>query len=109
MDTIRTRLLGAIDEDTPDVRDAIKKKLRDAAAGRLPTVVLETMKQYAWRVLRQDASDEDKEKAKLVIAYAWWISELDSETSKSQFEDFMREKLADLDQRAPAKYNFQAD
>ena len=64
MDTIKTRLLGTIDGDTPEAREAIQKKLKAAAAGVLPAVVLETMKQHAWRVLGQDSSDEEKEKAK---------------------------------------------
>jgi hypothetical protein len=109
METIKTRLLGTIDEDTLEAREGIKKKLKAASAGILPAVVLETMKQYGWRVLGQDSSDEEKEKAKLVIAYAWWVRELESGTSKNQFEKFMQERLDDLDQRAPAKYKTQAD
>lgn len=109
MKTIKTRLLGTIDTDTPEAREQIKNKLKAASAGILPTVVLETMKQYAWRVLGQDATDEEKEKAKLVIAYAWWIRELEAGISKKQFEQFMWEKLEDLDQRAPAKYKAQTD
>lgn len=106
---MKTRLLGTLDFDIPDAREGVKKKLKAAAAGILPTVVLETMKQYAWRVLGQDSSDEETEKAKLVIAYAWWIRELEAGTPKKQFEQFMQERLDDLDQRAPAKYKTQAD
>lgn len=109
MDTTKTRLLGTIDEDTTEARETIEKKLKAASAGILPPIVLETMKQYAWQVLGRDSSDEDKEKAKLVIAYAWWIRELKAETPKKQFEQFMQERLDDLDRRAPAKYRTQAD
>lgn len=109
MDTIKTRLLGTIDEDTTEAREAIEKKLKAASAGLLPAVVLESMKQYGWQILGRDSSDEEKEKAKLVIAYAWWIRELEAGIPKKQFEQFMQERLDDLDQRAPAKYKTQAD
>lgn len=94
---LNTRVLGTVDFETDEVKEQIRKRLKLAAGGAYPYAVREIMKEYGWKILSSDASDQEKEKAKLLICYSWWARALDCGIPKKYFEEFMLDNLDYLD------------
>ena len=55
------------------------------------------MKEYACTIIDSNMSEQEKEKAKLLLCYSWWARALERGILKSQFQQFMLDHLAYLD------------
>ncbi len=99
---LENRILGTINGDPHKAKKQIKHSLKLAAGGAYPHLIREMMKEHACRIIDSDASEQEKEKAKLLICYSWWARALERGVLKSQFQQFMLDHLAYLDAQPDA-------